>query len=332
MHISPEVLEQLAQAGLVEPGSTFGVPHPMPAPARRRQSFRPSGLGDAHRIDLTKAPFWAVDETGPEEIDDAIRAYHTRLGGFTLEIAIADAGQLSDRADLLAHAISHRYSTYNKHRRGPHARHRIFPDNVLSELELNSDRKRRALVVRQQFDGDMQPKTDAEVLPAWVRTRRLTPASLGRAILNHDSALTHLGVAAQELGIVTHASSRDASGIGRRTVARFMQIANQGIGSWSITHDVPVLHRAFTRQHSAYAHLTPEKAPHEGIVTGQQVPYAQGTSPLRRANDTVTMLNIASFLHDEAAELPFGRDKLQQIADHLSPRQLSLPAQPPEAH
>jgi hypothetical protein len=44
----------------------------------------------------------------------------------------------------------------------------------------------------------------------------------------------------------------------------------------------------------------------------------QGSSPLRRANDLVSMINVGVALSNKTPEYPYSPERLEEIARHLS--------------
>jgi exoribonuclease R len=292
-------------------------------PSRRNPSFVPSGLNDDHRTDMTDQPFFAVDSVGPKEIDDAFRVRPSRLGTFSIEVAIADAGQLHTHQPLVETAIQRRWSRYGGSKRRSTL---ILPNNVLDELELNDDKKRRALVVSQPFNRDMEPVGDIEVLPATVRTKRLTMAALARGFAERNRRLEPIARTAESLGVATRRGERsartaqDLTQVGSQTVRAFMIFANRSLALWANERRVPVLNRAATRlgTGSVYAYFTHQSDLHADVLESGRTLYMQGSSPLRRANDLVSMINVGVALSNKTPEYPYSPERLEEIARHLS--------------
>lgn len=294
MHIPPEVLKGI------------GV-------------FTPNGKNDAIRVDETRIPFWSIDCLNPQEVDDAIRVRRNRTGSFIAEVALADGSQLSDDAHIVNDAMDAVESRYGLGQR------LMLPREVTSQLELKSNERRRALIMRQLFDSDMAPIADPVFRPAMVFTQRLRPATLGQKFAGNSDHFSAMETVAREHGVITKVKSESPSyyqmqEVGYKTVQFFMQLTNENFANWAYDNGIPVLNRAYRQKDNptdiTRAFYTTDAIGHTGIALGEEMLYSRITSQLRRASDLLNGINAGAFFAKE--DFAYDHSQLEQFADKAS--------------
>lgn len=278
--------------------------------------FHPSGLNDQLRADETHTPFWAIDGDRPEELDDAVRVRRGRQGGFIVEVAMADGSQLSDSPETVQEAVAIGPSRY-----APHTP-RMLPREVVGQLELAHSKARRALVMRQAYDSDLQPVADVDFKPAIVIAKRIHFATLARKFAADSEHFAPLETVARENGVYTRTkegmelNAYRATRIGSKTVEFYMQLVNRSFPVWAFERGIPFLSRSFQQEDSNLAHFTSSTEGHDGIVPGRRIPYTQVTSQLRRPGDLINGLNTGTFFAGHDYE--YGQTQLDTIAKVLN--------------
>jgi len=291
--------------------------------------FQPSGLNDDKRLQAVGSPFFAVDKGYAEEIDDAMRASRVKTtGGFLAEIAIVDASQLSNSAELVEEAVRNRQNNYLS-LRNPN-RLEVVPKSVVTQLELRGDGEKRAMVISQEFDAAHQPVGDPDIKPSFIQVLNRTPRNFAR-----DVSGSVVGLERPKLCVAEFAEEfkqpieswqiqreplvnrQDTLRYAESVVRTYMVLANMAVAQFAFRHDVPILYRTFDpagRFKQAMYSVIPLR---HKFLSSYPVPiYSHYTSPLRRASDLVNHLQIGRFLAGE--DLIFDRKALSGIAQHLS--------------
>lgn len=275
--------------------------------------FRPSGLNDDLRVDLTEGdPFVAVDTRGPNEIDDAIRVKYSRQGGFLLQTAIADGSQLSASPDHVREALEMGESTY----RGSRCITSMLPEVTIRQLELTPARSpQRALVIQSRFDANARPTADTEIYPATVRVETYRQAEFATHYLRGrggaNAPIARFSQALRDgrpdlnydLPVALDGSKSNIM-YGCEVAQDHMVLANHGITQAAMQRDIPLLYRRYpsveatwgqgpgTRDRTFY--LLGVEAPAEA-----EIPYARATSPLHEGVSLANHLLFGAFMAGE---------------------------------
>lgn len=128
-----------------------------------------AGLGNLKYKDMTvqPAPFFAVDDFGPHERDDAIRAIKTK-SGFLIQAAIADGGGIAKTAHVLPSAIREKTNEYI----GPKLAKSILPKRFVKLFELGQGVS-PAIVISQKFDNYAVPVDQPDIYLAEVISTKI---------------------------------------------------------------------------------------------------------------------------------------------------------------
>jgi len=299
--------------------------------------FRPNGLNDERRVDMSDDPFYAIDRKNPHEIDDAIRV--DRLSdGFLVRVAMGDGAQVSPHGEIFNSAVIARSNIYvdRKHSRLIRS---ILPEQAVRELELSRSRHKRALVVSQVFDDSSTP-VSTELTPAYIHVEEYRNHTFGGHFLHR------LGEGARNIPIVAFASRyRQAHGLpspdpfvlgglesaqqfSSRLVSTYMVLANIAFASWAQENEVPILYRTFEGNQGPWdeegglltrrAEFTSDPELHNGLPIQNQTAttYAQGSSPLRRGVDLVNHTQAGH--HIAGLELPYSYDNLGVLSHYFN--------------
>lgn len=306
--------------------------------------FRPPGFNDNIREDMCDKSFLAVDSADPLEIDDAVRVSQLPGGKHLLQVAVADGSQLRASPDLVADAITLRWSAYRGKR--PAAHHAMLPPTVTHALELNEG-THRALVISREYSADMEPSAEVRVTPATVSIQCMTyhalsVACLERRSLGHaDQIIQFNRRYRQTHGLHYHApevlaEDSRVTRYGERIIETAMVLANIATADWSIDAKVPLIYRNFDKETPVWDESalelkvrgTYDETPqnHSYIArfsSTQKTPYTQVTSPLRRSIDLVNHLQIGARLGNVA--LPYDTTALSEVCHHIN-REVARPA------
>lgn len=294
----------------------------------------------AEIIDLTtyRLPFFAVDDRNPHEVDDAIRIDRLKNGGFLVESAIADGGQLAGNNELVDEAIRKRHNRYYR----DEVTRAILPNECVDRLQLKNGYN-HATVIRQKFTKTLEQQGDVEIFPANVKVATMDYKGFGRQCLLEMTKPDHpapfvdfLEKFRAERGLKRRAINPDSSpgNIRRhsiRMVGTFMVLANMAFAQWANQNDVPIIYREFPdgkqrnddedyiEGNPIYANYTPDLLPHHGIAGFDSgILYTHVTSPLRRAADLLNHIQLTHALAKK--EVPFNKNSLDEITVHLNDR------------
>jgi hypothetical protein len=273
--------------------------------------FRPSGLNDQLRVDLTRGDdFVAVDCRGPKELDDGIRARRTKTGGYLVQVAIADGTQMPHDSPDVAEAMRKKKSSY-----AISAPVSMLPQVCIQQLELSGkSRPQKALVYESKHDTDAQPIASPDIYPAWVNiktyrygefsTRYLRERSVRAPIIQFDRLSTeargsseyHLPVALG--GLIGNAD------FAMRLVQNYMIQTNFGFATYARQGSLPMLCRLFSSVEAAWGIAQTD---HTLYVMGadlppEGVPYARGSSPLRDAKSLANHLIVGRSLAGDSPD------------------------------
>ncbi|HEU4914618.1 MAG TPA: RNB domain-containing ribonuclease [Candidatus Saccharimonadales bacterium] len=290
--------------------------------------FRPSGLNDASRIDLTDGgPFVAIDTRSPYEIDDAIRVRRQRSGGFIVQAAIADGAQIPTDSDIVTAALKAKESTY----RGKRCVNSMLPEVAIRQLELAPSRApQRALVVETQFDRDALPKGDVSVYPATVKAEAFRQAEFATRYLRREGPRapiaqfveafrSHRSDLQYELPEALGGTQSNVI-FGGRLLQDYMVLTNHAFTQHSLQRSVPVLCRRYPDIPAIWGHGSAPSDPSlrllgenhtEGFTPG--IPYARATSPLHEGASLANHLLFGAYMADaDQAELTELASRMQR--------------------
>ena len=140
------------------------------------------GFDDAALLDLTQKPFFAIDNPGSKDIDQAMYLEKTPDGGFVLSYALADAAYyIKPGLALFDEAMERGYSYYLPGMSVP-----MLPpalsDGVIS---LNAHETHRAMILKVRLDKNGMVQGEPEVQ---------------RARIHSQAQLTYAGVSAELKG------------------------------------------------------------------------------------------------------------------------------------
>jgi exoribonuclease R len=292
--------------------------------------FKPNGLNDDRRDDLTlEAPFLAVDDLSAFEIDDAIRVRQYCHGGFTVEVAIADGSQLADSPDIVSDAITARWSEYglSSEQTVP-----MLPLPVIRQLELRGREPVRALVVRRDYTDQARVAGPITIKPAFISVENITPQQLttnfsGRYQRRGEQPVVRFARIWGEQLRRNNSRVLEREGsykCGAHVVEAYMALANSAFPHWAKAQAIPIPFRSFDPtqptwdqargEHVAYGHYTHNPEPHHMFRHLGSL-YMHMTSPLRRAPDLVTHIQVGSFL--AGRELPYDQGDIQDIVAYM---------------
>ena len=304
--------------------------------------FRPNGLNDDRRVDMTDRPFLAIDSHHPWEIDDAIRVSYQKSGGFIVEVAIADGSQFHPDDWLAQRAISRRMSNYTR----SFVRGSMLPGLVVKELELSDRSPHRALVISEKYSADTQSLGPPEIVPATVVSESLRFKEFG---VNY---LRHFGNQARSLPVVAfdrsfrkerqiHYASpavlggdADPVDFSSRLVQTYMILANMAAARWCADNNVPILYRRLSKDETVWdeeptpkeivrAKYTPLPGKDKNMYrySGTETSYTHFTSPLRRAVDLINHIQVGHLIAGQ--EPPFSAAELTAHSSRFNIRRPS---------
>lgn len=306
--------------------------------------FQPSNLNDAYRVDhsLDDRPFLAVDREKVVDCEDALKV-SKNAQGFLVETALADIGQLSDRADLIEEAIKRK-----RYRLVKNVSQNILDTNVARQLRFVNG-VNRAIVIRQQFTKEFKLDIQPEIYPASVRVERMSTQSFAWQSL-HDAIWENGDLApfyafysgfweerkAHYQRVFNIKSARDVRAYSSDVVAFHMNIANIAIAGWANTETVPIIYRGMPENKSPSQPNTQEKtssaiytdAPikHYGIRGHEAgVLYTQASAPLQHPLALLTGIQLSHALAGK--KTPFTRNQIATIVEQFNPQALHLAAE-----
>lgn len=275
-------------------------------------NFEPTGMNDDIRLDLTDQEFFAIDPSGSEEIDDAIRLRETDNGGFQLQVAIADVAQLDHESDHFERAVQKGRSIY-----GQRTNDLMLDREVIRALELRGDGEKRALVVSLGFDEENQP-LETTIEPAWVKVRNIYYKEKVDRFLNKTLLLSEYNPAVQEGSRrLAKVALREMHGKSvKKFVGKSMALANIAVAGWVRERDVPVPFRIYDPDvpfisedgTQFFGHYSPDPQPHAAFAEV----YGHYTSPLRRAPDAAGGMQISAKL--AGCALPFSHERIAELS------------------
>lgn len=307
------------------------TPEIIDALADQLKMFKPDGLNDDIRADLTDRPFLAIDPANATEIDDAIRVTRHRSGSFTVEVAIADASQVIGHDQVIDDAVDMRASSYDL----PFTV-RMLPKSVTTNLNLEGYTA-RALVVSRHYTRDLEPADDVSLRPASITVNNVSYQEFGQCSRraydpNQEDPMIQFQRKYRQMHGREYISPRDigdaetGAKFAYKLVATYMVLANIAVANWAEQCQVPILFRNFdpqeyeNRDEIAVGTYSTTPNTHAGIksIVAEEATYTHATSPLRRAVDLVNHLQIGSRLG--GLELPYSTAGLDKLSQHFNDR------------
>lgn len=309
-------------------------------------SFQPSGLNDGERVDMREGrPFHAIDRVHSPQIDDAIRVQKQPDGGYMVQVALADVGQLSDKPDLINRAIDRRET---KHKISNRKTDGILPPNIVAELEL-IEGDQRALVVTRRYTQDMEPDGEVEITPALVSVVNSSEREFSLDCLRSEVGRKpndpFIGFQVRfrrdrDLPILSAQEYKEAenlTGYSKGLVDGYMVLADMAIAQWATEAGVPIIHRSLKAgrsvldrfigngrvggRYSADAEI-PDSSVLD-VMPEASAGYTRATAGFKRAADLINQLQIASSL--AGVKLPYSYQDLRALSEHLNPYEAATP-------
>jgi hypothetical protein len=293
-------------------------PHQLDVLTARLELFRPSGLNDALRQDLTAGEaFAAIDTRSPNEIDDAVRVRMRRGGGFIVQLAVADGSQIAHGSELVRDAMASKESIY----RGKRCVESMLPDLVIRQLELSPARNpQRAMVVESQYDADAAPDGEAQVYPATVRVDAYRQAEFASKYLRKEGPNAPVAQFVErfratrddlsyELPQALGGPQNNAT-YGSQLVQDYVVLANHGFTRYGQDRGIPLIHHSYPDVQSTWGMSKGRLDPALYVLSGEHtgdVAYARATSPLHEgvslANHLLFGAHVAGAEADELARM-----------------------------
>lgn len=154
-----------------------------PAPALKEaaaiEAAASTSLADKSLVDRRKEPFFAIDNPGSTDIDQAMRLTKRPDGGYVVSYALADPAHYIKPGMALFNEAMQRGASYYL----PGLSIPMLPD-VLSEgvVSLNAHEDHRAMIIELRLDQDGRVEG---------------PAKIERAVIHSKNQLTYEGVSAE---------------------------------------------------------------------------------------------------------------------------------------
>ncbi|HEY1099473.1 MAG TPA: RNB domain-containing ribonuclease, partial [Myxococcota bacterium] len=174
-----------------------------------------AALADKGLVDLTKKPFFAIDNPGSTDIDQAMHLEKRADGGYTVMYALADPAHYIKPGSALFDEAMKRGASYYL----PGLSIPMLP-SVLSEgiVSLNAHEDHRAMVITINLDKDGNVES---------------PATVSRAKIHSQAQLTYEGVSAELEGQARIGSDEHGKPVPaavRAQLSLFAEIGDKRIG------------------------------------------------------------------------------------------------------
>ncbi len=136
--------------------------------AKQIEKLAPTSLADASLVDMTKIPFFAIDNDNSKDIDQAMHLEKRADGGYVLSYALADAAHYIKPGSVLFEGAMQRGASYYL----PGLSIPMLPEN-LSEgvISLNAHEDHRAMVLQIRLDKDGNVEGQPSVLRAKIHSQ-----------------------------------------------------------------------------------------------------------------------------------------------------------------